>query len=311
MQLPDSASHSEDTLADIAKGDPILAQLIHEASVSLRSLAAVPDALGANLAEHCVACVCYVSDSRFFAAARAAWEHSIDMASCKPPALFVAVQQLPRGALVEWEALVGHERGRAQLMQARVDSSAERDDDDDDNDDEHGESSRGFGWDADGQTVVSDVATGNGVACHSSLKSFGSFIGAATSVSLDHSNDALAFSDVVLLANTLVGGLRSIMSKWQQQTRSRMIPGRVCFPSASSTWRPSLIIGSRRLCKKPYPSTPLITLNLEKHTHRQSPRSPSMPCLASKSWLAFSMHLCLALSCRNRGSLALSRALLC
>ncbi|KAI9332713.1 hypothetical protein DFJ73DRAFT_664006 [Zopfochytrium polystomum] len=78
-------------------------QFHSECGMSLHSLAAVAAAQGCAVGEgDAVGAVCFVADGRFCAAARAAWG-----AVCGDAPLLVAVVPgLPKGALVEWQAVV-------------------------------------------------------------------------------------------------------------------------------------------------------------------------------------------------------------
>ncbi|KAH6562302.1 hypothetical protein BASA60_011170 [Batrachochytrium salamandrivorans] len=150
---------------DDSMGDIFLAEALVQASVSLRNLDAVCKSMGSSLHRCCVAGVCYLTDSRLMDAARVAWDLMCmddDDDVKKTPLTIVVVGSLPRGALVEWEALVGYPSGLEWLKQSAVDNDA---------------SESGYGY-----ISATRCTTGNTYKCTlgttvsvASLKSYGQF----------------------------------------------------------------------------------------------------------------------------------------
>ncbi|KAL2914701.1 hypothetical protein HK105_205841 [Polyrhizophydium stewartii] len=166
MKMPDAASDGG-LVPSMHEADPRIAQITREASVSLRSLSAVPESLRASLAEACIVGVCYVPSADLFGAARAAWAARFEDSGLVPPTTFVAVQRLPRDALVEWEALVGHAGEAHRILQAHADSGDG--------------ATRVITTSGDVQADVARITGGDGAdgrpAAEARMHAFGSFVG--------------------------------------------------------------------------------------------------------------------------------------
>ncbi|KAJ8331022.1 hypothetical protein O5D80_001032 [Batrachochytrium dendrobatidis] len=170
---------------------------VAQASMSLKNLAAVCQAVGATLVESCVACICYIIDARFVNAARVAWEfmckNERDDSTHYPPLVIVVVQRLPRNAVVEWEAIAGHPGRFDRLMQASLDSDV---------------LTYGYIDNTQRDTFKTFKAEYDGVDCVSNIKTFGQCV-AVVSQAKCTGGSTLEYNKVVALANGLVQSLHT------------------------------------------------------------------------------------------------------
>ncbi|KAH9263868.1 hypothetical protein BASA83_012686 [Batrachochytrium salamandrivorans] len=187
---------------DDSMGDIFLAEALVQASVSLRNLDAVCKSMGSSLHRCCVAGVCYLTDSRLMDAARVAWDLMCmddDDDVKKTPLTIVVVGSLPRGALVEWEALVGYPSGLEWLKQSAVDNDA---------------SESGYGY-----ISATRCTTGNTYKCTlgttvsvASLKSYGQFAAMIGTAGYTKPIGVLECNVLAGLVRALVGSINQTLS---------------------------------------------------------------------------------------------------
>ncbi|KAJ1342048.1 hypothetical protein BSLG_003365 [Batrachochytrium salamandrivorans] len=173
---------------DDSMGDIFLAEALVQASVSLRNLDAVCKSMGSSLHRCCVAGVCYLTDSRLMDAARVAWD-----------LMCMLWGHSPRGALVEWEALVGYPSGLEWLKQSAVDNDA---------------SESGYGY-----ISATRCTTGNTYKCTlgttvsvASLKSYGQFAAMIGTAGYTKPIGVLECSVLAGLVRALVGSINQTLS---------------------------------------------------------------------------------------------------
>ncbi|KAJ3043214.1 ATP binding domain 4 [Rhizophlyctis rosea] len=141
---------------DLPPAENDVMSLIAEISQSLKSLAAVVDAIKLDLKRDAAGCVCYVSDGEWVGVARMGWEGVLE--ERKIPICFVVVPRLPRDAKVEWQ-VVFQNPGTLWARKGR----GEDDDNDDDDDDGNGE---------DGEEVWEVDKEVGGAHCRSEINHF-------------------------------------------------------------------------------------------------------------------------------------------